>query len=62
MGQMRNAYKFLVEKHEVNRPLGRHKHRKKNMLISMSEKQGVRAWTGFNLLVIGSNGELLSSR
>jgi hypothetical protein len=38
MGEMRNAYKILVKKHERNIPLGIPKHKwKKNIKIDLQE-------------------------
>jgi hypothetical protein len=53
-GEMRNAYyNILVRKYEGKRPLGR------IILKYILNKFGVRVWTGFDWLRIGSNSKLL---
>jgi hypothetical protein len=59
MGEIRNIYKILVGKPERNRLLGRHGHRRKDNIKINFEGEGVKEWTRFKLLRIGSCSGIL---
>jgi hypothetical protein len=52
---MRNAYKILVGKSKGKRPLGKPRHRCKDNIKIKLKESGVRKWTGFKWLRMGSN-------
>jgi hypothetical protein len=57
MGEMRNAYRIVVEKLEGKRSLGRSRHRLEKMRMYLRETG--KLWTGFMWLRIGTSGRLL---
>jgi hypothetical protein len=58
MGEMRNALKILVRKCEKKRSLGRYILRWHNTKMIL-KKWGMRMWTRFIWLKVGSSGRLL---
>jgi hypothetical protein len=58
MGEMRNAYKIFIRKHERKRPHGRARHRWEVNISMDLREMGCKMWTGFIWLRIGSNDRL----
>jgi hypothetical protein len=58
MGEMRNVYKILVGRHEGKRPLGRPRHRWKDISMDLSEIDA-KVWTSYIWLRIWTSGGLL---
>jgi hypothetical protein len=58
MGEKRNAYRILVEKPEIKRPLGRPICRWMDN-IKMNVRWDVVVWTGLIWLRIGTSGRIL---
>jgi hypothetical protein len=56
MGEMRNAYKIFAGKYEGKRPRRRSGVFGKTILKWMLGIQGVKLWTGFMSLSIGTSG------
>jgi len=59
MDEVRNVYKVLVGKPEMKRLLGSSGIDGRIILKYILEKQGVRSWTGFVWLRIGTSDRLL---
>jgi hypothetical protein len=59
MGERRGAYRALVGKPEVRRPLGRPRRRGEDNIKMDLREVGWGAWTGSIWLRIGTGGELL---
>jgi hypothetical protein len=58
--EKRNAYRLLVGKPEVRRPLGKPRHRwVDNIKMELGEIRRDGVWTGLVWLRIGTSGELL---
>jgi hypothetical protein len=55
-GEMKYAYKMLIEKHENKRSLRRHSHRWKLVLRWFLRKYIVRVWIGLVWLRVGTSG------
>jgi hypothetical protein len=58
-GEMRNAYKMLVEKPEGKRCLRRPRHRWEDNIKTQLKEIGIGLWIGFIWLRIGTSDELL---
>jgi hypothetical protein len=61
MSEMANAYKLVMKQSEWKRPLRSPRSRWKdnNKIQPTLKKHGMRAWTGFIRLMIGSSDRLL---
>jgi hypothetical protein len=62
MGEMRNAYKILVENPEVKTPLGIPRRRWEDNIRMVIREIRSRVWTGFMWLRTGTSGGLLCTR
>jgi hypothetical protein len=59
MGEKRKLYKVLMGNPEGTRPLGRPRHRWEDGIRMDLRETGWRVWIGFDLLRIGTGGELV---
>jgi hypothetical protein len=58
-GEKKNAYRTFVGRQERKRPLGRPRHRSKDIKIDLKEIQDRAVWIGLISLRTGTSGQLL---